>query len=155
VLVLVEKDLAVRANFKVITDIMDLAVQWVWLHFSQHAIGSGSATLGAFALGGIYREGTPLLNREEFLLRLEILLSQISKAAEHGARVVVHGYFNIDLDRADNNGYYMGAMLMSLSECTTSAGLETHGTGPTFGLFGSFRPRGGDLLSPARDPPSP
>ncbi len=84
-LVLVEKDLAVRANFKVITDIMDLAVQWVWLHFSHHAIGSGSATLCAFALGGIYREGTPLLNREEFLLRLEILLSQISKAAEHGA----------------------------------------------------------------------
>jgi hypothetical protein len=46
-------------------------------------------------------------------------------------------------------------MLTSLSECTTSACLETHGTGPTFRLFGSFRPRGGDPLSPAGDLPSP
>jgi hypothetical protein len=48
----------------------------------------------------------------------------------------------------------MGAMLTSLAECTTSAGLETHVTGPTFRLFGSFRPRG-DPLSPAGDLPSP
>jgi hypothetical protein len=46
VLILVENGLAVRANVKVITDIMDPAVQSVWLHFSHHAIGSGSATLG-------------------------------------------------------------------------------------------------------------
>jgi hypothetical protein len=87
VLVLVENGLAVRANVKVIPNIMDPAVQSVWLHFSYHAIGSGSATLGAFVLGGIYREWTPLLNREESLQRLEILLSQISKAAEHGAEL--------------------------------------------------------------------
>jgi exonuclease III len=164
VLILVENSLAVRANVKVITDIMDPAVQLVWLHFSHHIIGSGSgsATLGAFVLGGIYREWTPLLNRSESLQRLQILLSQMSKAAEHGARVVIHGDFNLDLDRSDNNGYYMGAMLTSLSECTTSAGLETHCTGPTFRLFGSFRPpRGGDQpppgdpLSPAGDLPSP
>jgi hypothetical protein len=154
VLVLVENGLAVRANVKVITSIMDPAVQSVWLHFSHHAISSGSTTLGAFVLGGIYREWTPLLNRKESLQRLEILLSQISEAAEHGARVVVHGNFNIDLDRADNKGYYMEAMLTSLAECTTSAGLETHGTGPTFRSFCSFRPRG-DPLSPAGDLPSP
>jgi hypothetical protein len=147
VLILVENDLAVRANVKVITDIMDPAVQLVWLHFSHHAIGSGSATQGAFVLGGIYREWTPLLNRKECLQRLEILLSQISKVAEHRARVVLHGNFNINLDRADNNGYKL--------ECTTSAGLETHYTGPTFRSFGSFRPQGGDPLSLAGDLPSP
>jgi hypothetical protein len=116
-----------------------VAVQSAWLHFSHHTIGSdsssGSATLGAFILGGIYREWTPLLNRSESLQRLEILLSQICKATEHGARVIIHGNFNLDLDRSDDNGYYMGAMLTSLSECTTSAGLETHCTGLTFRLF--------------------
>jgi hypothetical protein len=132
---------------------MDPAVQLVWLHFSHHAI-SGSATLGAFVLGRIYREWTPLLNRKESLQRLVILLSQISKEVEHGAGVVVHCDFNIDLDRADNKGYYMGAMLTSLAKCTTSAGLETLVTGPTFRLFGSFRPQGSPL-SPARDLPSP
>jgi hypothetical protein len=81
----------------------------VWLHITHHAIGSDSATLGAFVLGGIYREWTPLLNCEESLQPLEILLFQINKAAEHGARVVVHSDYNIDLDRADNKGYYMGA----------------------------------------------
>jgi hypothetical protein len=73
------------ANVKVIANIMDPAVQLVGLHFSHHAIGSGSATLGAFVLGGIYREWTPLLNCEESLQRLDILLSQVCKAAEHGA----------------------------------------------------------------------
>jgi hypothetical protein len=85
----------------------------------------------------------------------KVLLSQISKEAEHGARIVVHGDFNIDLDRADDKGYYMEAMLTSLSECTTSAGLETHGTGPTFRSYSSSCPRGGDPLSPAGDILSP
>jgi hypothetical protein len=50
----------------------------------------------------------------------------------------------------------MGAMLTYFSECTTSAGLETHCTDPTFRSFSSFRPpRGGDPLSPAGDLPSP
>jgi hypothetical protein len=58
VIILVKNDLAVRANVKVIKDIMDPAVQSVWLHFSHHRMssGSGSSTLGAFILGGIYRE---------------------------------------------------------------------------------------------------
>jgi hypothetical protein len=72
--------------------------------------------------------------------RLGLLKSQISKAAEHGARVVVHGDFNVDLDQAEDKGYYMGAMLTSQAKCTTSAGLATHLTGPTFRLFGSFLP---------------
>jgi hypothetical protein len=61
VLVLRENSLAVRANVKVIKYIMDPAVQSVWLNFSHHIIGSGgrTATLGAFVLGGIYREWTP------------------------------------------------------------------------------------------------
>jgi hypothetical protein len=147
VIVLVENSLAVRANMKVITDIMALAVQSVWLHFSHHVICSGSrtATLGAFILGGIYREWTPLLNHAESSQRLEILLSQICKATEHSTRVVVHGNFNLDLDRSDDSRYYMESMLKSLSKCTTSAGLETHSTGPTFRSFGSFCPlQGGD-----------
>jgi hypothetical protein len=67
VLILVKNDLAVRANVKVITDIIDPAVHSVWLHFSHHSIGSATqgATLGAFVLGGIYREWTPTLSGEE------------------------------------------------------------------------------------------
>jgi hypothetical protein len=97
VLILVKNDLAVRANVKAIVDIMDPAVQSVWLHFSHHSIGSATqgATLGALVLGGIYREWTPLLSSKESKLRLGLLLTQISKAAEHGSRVVVHGDFNL------------------------------------------------------------
>jgi hypothetical protein len=79
VLILVKNDLAVRANVKVIKDIMDPTIQSVWLHFSHHRIGSNS-TLGAFILGGIYREWTPQLSREESRLRLGSLLDQINKA---------------------------------------------------------------------------
>jgi hypothetical protein len=88
VLILVKGDLAVRANVKVIDDLMDPAVQSVWLHFSHHSISSatqGGATLGAFVLGDIYREWTSLLSREESRLQLGSLLIQISKAAEHGS----------------------------------------------------------------------
>jgi hypothetical protein len=165
VLVLVENSLAVRANMKVIKDIMDPAVQLVWLHYSHHVIDSGgrTATLGAFVLGSIYREWTPLLNRSESSQRLEILLLQICKATEHSARVLVHGYFNLDLDRSNTGGYYVGAMLKSLADCTTPSGLETNHTGPTFRSFSSFRcpakgrdrPLTGDPLRPAGDSPSP
>jgi hypothetical protein len=50
-----KNDLAVRGNVKVISNIMDPAVQSMWLHFSHHSIGSATqgATLGAFVLGGI------------------------------------------------------------------------------------------------------
>jgi hypothetical protein len=101
VLILVKSDLAVRANVKVIDDLMDPAVKSVWLHFSHHSIGSTTqgATLGAFVLGCIFRDWTPRLSLEESRLRLGSLLTQISKAAEHGSRVVIHGYFNADLDR--------------------------------------------------------
>jgi hypothetical protein len=82
VLVLVKNDLNVRANMKVMADIMDPAIQLVWLHFNHHKIGSSTqgTTLGAFILGGIYREWTPLLSWEESRLRLGPLLTQISKA---------------------------------------------------------------------------
>jgi hypothetical protein len=155
VIVLVENSLAVWANVKVIKDIMDPAVQSVWLHFSHHVMGSGSggrsATLGAFILGGIYREWTPKLNRAKSLQRLEILLLQICKATEHSARVVIHGDFNLDMDQSDDNGYYMGAMLKTLSECMTSSSLETHCTGLTFRSFGSFHPPGGGDQPPPGD----
>jgi hypothetical protein len=159
VLVLVKNDLAVRANVKVITVIMDPSVQSVWLHFSHHTISNATqgATQGAFVLGGIYREWTPLLNRKESKLRLGLLLTQISKAAEHGSQVVVHSAFNVDLDWEEDKGYYMAAMLTSLAECTSTAGLETHVTVPTFCSFRNFLPRGdapspsGDLQSPTGD----
>jgi hypothetical protein len=59
VLILVKNELAVRANVKVIADIMDPAVQSVWLHFSHHRIGS--ATLGAFIWGESTGSGLPCL----------------------------------------------------------------------------------------------
>jgi hypothetical protein len=70
---------------------MDPAVQSVWLNFNHHKIGSSTqgATLGAFVLGGICREWTPLLSREESRLRLGSLLTQIIKAAEHGSCVAI------------------------------------------------------------------
>jgi hypothetical protein len=137
VIILVKNDLAVRANVKVIKDIMDPAVQSVRLQFSHHRIGS--STLGAFILGGIYREWTPLLSREESKLRLEALLHQISNAAD-GSRVIIHGNFNVDLDRVDNGTYYMATLARSLAECTTTAGLEAHVTSHTFSLYGNFTP---------------
>jgi hypothetical protein len=156
VLILVKSDLAVRANVKVINNLMDLAVQSVWLHFSHHSIGSATqgATLVAFVLGGIYREWTPLLSLEESRLRLGSLLTQISKAAEHGSQVVIHGDFNVDLDWEVDKGYYMGSLAKLLAKCTSTAGLETHVTAPTFRLFGNFIPQGvtpsltGDLQRP-------
>jgi hypothetical protein len=111
---------------------MDPTIQSVWLHFSHHRIGS-SSTLGAFILGGIYREWTPLMSREESRLRLGSLLDQISKAAD-GSRVVIHGDFNVDLDRVrvDDGTYYMATLAKSLAKCTAVAGLETHTTSHTF-----------------------
>jgi hypothetical protein len=110
VIVLVENSLAVRANVKVIKEIMDLSVQLVWLYFSHHVIssGSGGRSLGAFVLDRIYRELTSQLNCAQSLQQLDLLPSQICKATEHSARVVIHGNFNLDLDQSDNNGYYMG-----------------------------------------------
>jgi hypothetical protein len=116
VLVLVNNDLAVRANVKVMTDIMDPAIQSVWLHFNHHKIGS--ATLGAFILGGIYSEWSPLLSPEESILRLGSLLHQISKATEHGSCVAIHGDFNVDLDRLEDRKYYMATLAKLLAECT-------------------------------------
>jgi hypothetical protein len=166
VLILVKNDLAVRANVKVIADIMDLAVQSVWLHFSHHCISSSSATLGAFILGGIYREWTPLLSREESRLRLGSLLHQISKATEHDSRVVIHGDFNVDLDRGEDGTYYMATLAKSLAECTATAGFEMHAMLPTFRSYGNFIPHPagdlscpltshGDVASPAGGGPSP
>jgi hypothetical protein len=148
--ILVKNDLAVRANVKIIADTMDPAVQSVWLHFSHHRINS--ATLGAFIQEGIYREWTPLLSREESRLRLGSLLRQISKATEHGSRIVIHGDFNVDLDRVDGRTYYIAKLAKSLAKCTDTAGLETHTTSPTFWSYGKFVPHlSGDLSRPPGD----
>jgi hypothetical protein len=124
----------------------------VWLHFSHHSIGRATqgATMGAFVLGGIYREWTPLLSREESKLRLGSLLTQISKAAEQGSRVVVYWDFNVDLDREEDKRYYMASLLTSLAKCMSTAGLKTHVTAPRFRSFGNLLPRG-DAQSPAGD----
>jgi hypothetical protein len=160
VIILIKNDLAVRANVKVIKDIMNPAVQSVWLHFSHHRIGSGSrsSTLGAFILGGIYRDWTPLLSREESKLRLGSLLHQISKATD-GSRVIIHGDFNVDLDRVDDSAYYMATLAKSLAECTATDSLKTH----TFWSYGNFTPHPardlsrplGDVSSPTGGGPSP
>jgi hypothetical protein len=84
------------------------------------------------------------------------LRAQITKAAEHGARVAIQGDFNIDLDRGEEKGYYMATLAESLAECTSTAGLEAHATSPTFRSFGNFIPRpAGDLLRPPGDVASP
>jgi hypothetical protein len=155
VLILVKNDLAVRANVKVIADIMDPAVQSVWLHYSHHRIGNSSATLGAFILGEIYREWTPLLNCEESRLRLGSFLQQISKAAD-GSRVVIHGDFNVNLDQVDNETYYMATLAKSLADCTATASLETHATPSTFRSYGNLIPHPAAYLSrPPGNVPSP
>jgi hypothetical protein len=48
----------------------------------------------------------------------------------------------LDLDRSEDNGHYMAAMLRTLSECTTSSGLETHLTGSTWRSFVSHGDNG-------------
>jgi hypothetical protein len=109
-----------------------------------------------FSWGGIYREWTPLLSREESKLRLGSLLTQISKAAEHGSRVGIHGDFNVDLDRGEDKGYYMAKLAELLAQCMSAAGLEAHITPPTFRSFGNFVPHlAGDLSRPSGDVASP
>jgi hypothetical protein len=157
--VLVKNDLAVRANARVMADIIDPAIQSVWLHFNHHKIGS--ATLGSFILGGIYREWTPLLSWKESRLRLGSLLDQISKATEHGSRVAIHGDFNVDLDQGEDRTYYMATLAKLLAECTATAGLKTHAMPTTFRSFGNLVPARdfsrlpGDVASPAGGGPSP
>jgi hypothetical protein len=111
----------------------------------------------------LYREWTPLLSREESRLRLGSLLTQISKAAEHGSRVAIHGDFNVDLDRGEDKGYYMAKFAESLAKCTSAPGLEAHVTSLTFRSFGNFVPYPagdhsrppGDLANPTGGGPSP
>jgi hypothetical protein len=64
-------------------------------------------------------------------------------------RVVIHGDFNVDLDRVEDGTYYIATLAKSLAECTATAGLETHATPSTFRLYGNFIPHlGGDLSRP-------
>jgi hypothetical protein len=134
---------------------MDPAIQSVWLHFSHHRIGSSSSSLGAFILGGINREWTPLLSWEESKLRLGSLLHQISKAAD-GSRVVIHRNFNVNLDQVEDSAYYMATLPKSLAECTATAGLETDTTSHTFWSYVNFTPHpAGDLSRPPGDVASP
>jgi hypothetical protein len=52
----------------------------------------------------------------------------------------------------EDQGYYMAMLAKSLAECTSTAGLETHATSPTFRSFGNFVPRpAGDLSRPPGD----
>jgi endonuclease/exonuclease/phosphatase family metal-dependent hydrolase len=96
-----------------------------------------------------------LLSLEESRLRLESLLHQISKAAD-GSRVIIHGDFNVDLDRVDDRTYYKATLAKSLADCTSTAGLETHATLPTFWSYGNFIPHpAGGLSRPPRDVASP
>jgi hypothetical protein len=124
------EEFTVRANVKVITDIMDPAVctsattpSVAPPRVPPRAPSSWAAFTGpgAFVLGGIYREWTPLLSREESKLRLGLLLTQISKAEEHGSRVVVHRDFNVDLDREEDKEYrpwHRAAACLACLGCT-------------------------------------
>jgi hypothetical protein len=154
VLLLVKNDLTVRANVKVRADIMDPAVQSVWLHFNHHSIGSATqgATLGAFVLGGIYREWTPLLSREESRLRLGLLSPRSARPRNTDPESSSTGTSMSTWTGGRTKGNYMATLAKSLAECTSTAGLETHATAPTFRSFGNFIPRpAGDFSRPPGD----
>jgi hypothetical protein len=78
-------------------------------------------------------------NVPEATERLEALSSQISRAAEKYARVVVHGELNLDLDRSGDPLYARKSRLKALSDCTEAAGLETHKIPPTWHSYGLHR----------------
>jgi hypothetical protein len=87
-----------------------------------------------------------VFNVPEATERLGALSSQITRAAEKYARVVVHGDLNLDLDRSGDPLYARKSLLKALLECTEAAGLEPHQTPPTwrsYGLHQGSRPRGG------------
>jgi hypothetical protein len=73
--------------------------------------------------------------------RLEAFNSQITRAAERYARVVVHGDLNLDLDRSGDPLYAQRNLLTMLLESTEAAGLETHRTPPTWHSYGLHRVR--------------
>jgi hypothetical protein len=77
---------------------MDSQTQSVWLRFGP------VSSMGGFTLCGVYRMWSDhnghVYNVPEATKRLEALSSQITRAAERYARVVVHGDLNLDLDRS-------------------------------------------------------
>ena len=93
VVVLVKNDLVTRANAHVCPDLMDDKTQSVWLRFGP------VPPMGGFTLCGVYRTWSDhdgrVFNVPEATERLEAFNSQITRAAERYARVVVHGDFNL------------------------------------------------------------
>jgi hypothetical protein len=65
--------------------------------------------------------------------------SQITRAAERYARVVVHGDLNLDLDRFGDPLYARRNLQATLLESTEAAGLKTHHTPPTWHSYGLHR----------------
>jgi hypothetical protein len=112
------------------------------------------SSMGGFTLCGVYRTWSDhdrhIFNVPEATERLKALSSQIKRAAERYARVVVHGDLNLDLDRSRDPLYARKSLLTALLECTEAAGLETHQTPQTWHSYGLHRGgqprRGGDRL---------
>jgi hypothetical protein len=77
---------------------MDNKTHSVWLRFGP------VPPMGGFTLCGVYRtwldHNGRVFNVPEATALLEAFNSQITRAAERHARVVVHGDLNLDLDRS-------------------------------------------------------
>jgi hypothetical protein len=137
VIILVKNDLVTSANVHLCNDLMDSQTQSIWLRFGP------VLSMGGVTLCGVYRH---VFNVPEATERLETLSSQILRAAEKYARVIIHGDVNQDLDRSGDPLYARKSLLKAMSECTEAAGLKTHKMTPTwhsYGLHRGSRPRGG------------
>jgi hypothetical protein len=104
--------------------------------------------MGGFTLCGVYRTWSDhdgrVFNVPEATAWLVAFNSQITRAAERYARVVVHGDLNLDLDRSSDPLYARRNLLATLLESTGAAGLETHRTPPTWHSYGLHRVRLGE-----------
>jgi hypothetical protein len=124
VIILVKNDLVTRANAHVCHNFMDNKTQSVWLRFGP------VPPMGGFTLCGLYRtwldHDRQVFNVPEATERLEAFNSQITRAAERYARVVVHGDLNLDLDWSGDLLYARRNLLATLLESPEAAGLETH-----------------------------
>jgi hypothetical protein len=134
VIILVKNDLVTSANVHICRDLMDSQTQLVWLRFGP------VSSMGGFTLCEVYRTWSDhdelVFNVPEATERMETLNSQITRAAERYARVVVHGDLNLDLDWSGDPLYARKNLLATLLECTEAADLETHHTPPTWHSYG-------------------
>jgi hypothetical protein len=112
VIILVKNDLVTSANVHLCRNLKDSQTQSVWLRFGP------VSSMGGFTLCGVHRTWSDhnghVFNVPEATERLEELNSQITRAAERYASLVVHGDLNLDLDRSGDLLYARKSLLTAL-----------------------------------------